>query len=56
MDLPEAEQMGAIVAWFTAVLLTLSVVVALHQVGFDVSPSIGTAVRGVEQVLNRPLF
>jgi hypothetical protein len=53
---PEAVHMGAVVAWFTAVVLTLSLVVVLHQVGVDVSPTIGSVLHGALQVLNRPLF
>jgi small basic protein len=48
--------MGAISAWFTAVVLTLSLVVVLHQLGVDVSPAIGSVLHGVVQVLNRPLL
>ncbi len=47
--------MSAGVAWFTAVVLLLSVVVVLHQVGFDVGPSVGTVLKGVVHLLGQPL-
>ena len=52
--LPEG-RMGAIAAWFTAVVLTLSMVVVLNQLGIDVGPSIGSVLHGVERFLNQPL-
>ena len=47
--------MGAGVAWFTAIVLVLSVVLVLHQIGFDVTPMVGTAVHGLERFLGTPL-
>ena len=48
--------MGAFGAWFTAIVMALSLVVVLHQVGYDVSPAIGSAVHGVERFLGRPIL
>ena len=47
--------MGALTAWFTAVVLSLSLVVVLNQLGLDVSPGIGAVLHGLAQFLNRPL-
>jgi hypothetical protein len=47
--------MGALIAWFTAVVLSLSLVVVLNQLGLDVSPTIGSVLHGVAQFLNQPL-
>jgi uncharacterized membrane protein YidH (DUF202 family) len=47
--------MGAFLAWFTTVVLVLSFVLVLHQIGFDVTPMVGTAVRGLEHLLGTPL-
>lgn len=47
--------MGAGAAWFTAVVLLLSLVVVLHQMGYDVAPSVGAMLRGVEHMLGQPL-
>lgn len=47
--------MGAVLAWFTTVVLVLSFVVVLHQIGFDVSPIVGAAVHGLERFLGTPL-
>ena len=48
--------MGALGAWFTAVVFALSLVVVLHQLGVDVSPTIGSVLHGVAALLNRPLL
>ena len=47
--------MGAFAAWFTTVVLVLSVVVVLHQIGVDVVPAVTTVVRGIERFLGQPL-
>lgn len=47
--------MGAVMAWFTAVVLVLSFVLVLHQIGLDVTPLVGSAVRSVEHFLGMPL-
>ncbi len=47
--------MGAFLAWFTAVVLVLSFVLVLHQIGLDVTPFVGTALHGVERFLGTPL-
>lgn len=48
--------MGALAAWFTAVVLVLSLVVVLHQLGVDVSPAISSVLHGLSQAMNQPLF
>ena len=47
--------MGAILAWFTTVVLVLSFVLVLHQLGVDVTPSMGSALHGIERWLGQPL-
>ena len=47
--------MGATLAWFTTVVLALSFVLVLHQLGIDVTPVLGNAVRGIEHFLGQPL-
>ena len=47
--------MGAVVAWFTTVVLVLSFVLVLHQIGLDVTPLVGAAVHGFERFLGTPL-
>lgn len=47
--------MGLILSWFTAIVLTVSVVVAVHHLGIDVGPMIGTTLHGVERFLGQPL-
>ena len=55
MGVPRSSTMGALVAWFTAVILSLSLVVVLNQLGLDVSPAIGSVMHGLAQFLNQPL-
>jgi len=47
--------MGAILAWFTTVVLVLSLVLVLGQMGVAVTPAIGTALHGVEHWLGQPI-
>jgi hypothetical protein len=48
--------MGAVLAWFTTVVLALSFVLVLHQLGVDVTPVLGHAVKGIERFLGHPLL
>ncbi len=48
--------MGTILAWFTAVVLVLSLVLVLHHLGVDAGPAIASALHGVERVLGQPLW
>jgi len=47
--------MGASMAWFTTVVLLLSFVLVLHQIGVDVTPSIGSALHGLVRLLGQPI-
>jgi len=47
--------MGAILAWFTTVVLVLSFVLVLSQLGLDVTPALGSALHGVEHWLGLPI-
>ena len=47
--------MGATLAWFTTVILALSFVLVLHQLGVDVTPALGTAVHNIEHLLGTPI-
>ena len=47
--------MGALLAWFTTVVLAMSLMLVLHHLGVDVGPLIGNALHGVERALGRPL-
>jgi hypothetical protein len=47
--------MGAIGAWFTTVILVLSLILVLHQLGVNVAPALGTALHGVEHALGQPI-
>jgi len=48
--------MTAAMAWFVSVVAVLGLVLALHQLGLDVTANLGTAVRGAEHFLGQPLF
>jgi hypothetical protein len=47
--------MGALLAWFTTVVLVLSFVLVLSQLGLDVTPAISSALHGVEHWLGQPI-
>ena len=47
--------MGAILAWFTRIVLVLSLVLVLHHLGVEVGPLVSTALHGVEHALAQPL-
>ncbi len=47
--------MGVILAWFTAVVLVLSLFLVLHHLGVDAGPILSTALHGVERALGQPL-
>jgi hypothetical protein len=47
--------MGAFLAWFTTIVLVLSVVLVLSQLGVDVMPTVGSALHGVERWLGQPI-
>jgi hypothetical protein len=47
--------MGAVLAWFTTVVLVLSFVLVLSQLGLDVTPAIGSALHGIEHWLGQPI-
>ena len=47
--------MGALLGWFTTIVLAMSLMLVLHHLGLDVAPMIGGALRGVERILGHPL-
>lgn len=47
--------MGVILAWFTTVVLLLSLILVLHHLGVEVGPIVSTAMHGVEHALGQPL-
>ena len=47
--------MGAMLAWFTAIVLLLSLVLMLHHLGVEVGPLVSSALHGVEHALGQPL-
>ena len=53
--LPRSGTMGAILAWFTAIVLLLSLVLMLHHLGVEVGPLVSSALHGVEHALGQPL-
>lgn len=48
--------MRAIESWFLSVMGVLGLVLALHQMGYDVSASLTSGLRSLEHVLNQPLI
>ncbi len=42
-------------AWFVSVLAVLGLVLALHQLGIDVTATLGSAIHNTEHVLGQPL-
>jgi hypothetical protein len=47
--------MGVILAWFTTVVLLMSLFLVLHHMGVEVAPLLGNVLHGVEHVLGQPL-
>lgn len=47
--------MGVILAWFTTIVLTLSLVLVLHHMGVEIGPIVSSALHGVEHTLGLPL-
>lgn len=47
--------MGALLAWFTAVLLVVGGVIVMHQIGIDVTPGIVGAIHGVEHLFGQAI-
>ncbi len=47
--------MGAILAWFTTVVLVLSLFLVMHHLGVDVGPMVSSVLHGVEHALGQPL-
>ena len=48
--------MSATSGWITAVLAILGLVLVLHQLGVDVSITLGEMLRGTERILGQPIF
>ncbi len=48
--------MTAAMSWFVSVVMVLGLVVALHQLGFDVGASLGLALQNAVRVLGQPLL
>jgi hypothetical protein len=47
--------MSALKAWFVTVLVLLTGVFALHQMGLDISSLLASVVHGLENALGHPL-
>jgi hypothetical protein len=47
--------MSAATSWFVSIVVLLGFVIALHQLGVNPTETLGSALRGVEQVLGQPL-
>jgi hypothetical protein len=47
--------MSAGTAWFVSIIAVLGLVLALHQLGVNATATLGSVLRGAEQVLGRPL-
>ncbi len=48
--------MRAMEGWTVSVLMILGLVIALHQLGLDVTSSLGPALRSIAHLLNQPLL
>ncbi len=48
--------MRAMEGWTVSVLLILGLVIALHQLGVDVTANLASSLRSIEHLLNRPLI
>jgi hypothetical protein len=48
--------MSAAMSWFVSVMAVLGLVLAMHQLGVDVTSSLVSALRGTEHFLNQPLL
>ncbi len=48
--------MTAAMSWFVSVVVVLGLVVALHQLGFDVGANLGMALQNAEHILGQPLL
>ena len=48
--------MSAWMSWFVALVGVLSLVVALHHLGVDLSATLGTTLHSTEHFLGQPLF
>jgi hypothetical protein len=48
--------MSAASGWFVSVVALLGLVLALHQLGIDVTSDLGTILHGVVHVMGQPLL
>ncbi len=48
--------MSAASGWFVSVVALLGLVVALHQLGIDVSYALGVALNGIVHLMGKPLL
>jgi hypothetical protein len=48
--------MDAMKSWFLSVMGVVGLVLALHHLGMDVSASLGSTLRSIEQFVNQPLL
>ncbi len=47
--------MGSAMAWFSTIVLLILLVLMLHQLGMDITTTIGNALHGVEHFLGEPI-
>ncbi|MFZ1022924.1 MAG: hypothetical protein WAN87_02165 [Thermoplasmata archaeon] len=48
--------MGSAMAWFTTIVLLIMLVLVFHQLGVNVTSTIGQTLQGVEHFLGEPVF
>ena len=48
--------MTAVTSWALSILGVLGLVLALHQLGVDITATIGSLLRGTEHLLGQPLI
>jgi hypothetical protein len=48
--------MGSAMAWFTTIVLLIMLVLVFHQLGVNITSTIGQTLRGVEHFLGEPVF
>jgi hypothetical protein len=48
--------MGSAMGWFTTIVLLIMLVLVFHQLGVNITGTIGQTLRGVEHFLGEPVF
>ncbi len=47
--------MSAATGWFASIVAVLGLVLALHQLGIDITADLGSVLHGAEHLLGQPL-